>query len=222
MQILRNSTVITGHGSRTFKKKLHFKLKQTESKPNQWQVIASTKHKTMLMFAFFIFVGVINLCLGYPEIEKPDCRALTDYGKQICNQESYDWCEWDNNYSVCDDTDEYDVDAVFISWYDNRINCFWIIFMCVIYTLIFLVSNHIGNYLLKKEIISQSYFEKCVIYIFEVLSVIPILYKFCYPMNILDPVFNPDRYRHPSPQLFLNLYSSVSYVSSSLCIMYMF
>ena len=156
-------------------------------------------------------------------MEVPDCLSLTNHpqGKLICNQKTHEWCQWNEKYSICENSKALKSDAIFIDWYDMRQNCFWLIWFPVTYYVIFVIAKYIGSVLLKKSIISQSYLEKCVIYIFEILGMIPIAFKIFYPKFIYDPVFNPSKYTSITPQEYGDMYASFVVIAAGLSIMYL-
>ena len=169
-------------------------------------------------FLFLVFVDVVK---SYPEIELPDCLSVTGYGESICNDNTYNWCKWNGDYNICENTDKVKIDAIFIDWYDIGVNCFWAIFIPVLYSIIFVISKQVGFILLHKQYISTSYLEKCIIYIFEILGIIPVLINIFYPKFVYDPIFNPSKYKHVTPQDYSQLYGSLAFITVSLCVMYM-
>ena len=95
-----------------------------------------------------------------------------------------------------------------------------IIIPCI-YFIIFLISQFITNYLLTNKYIAHAYFEKCVVYVFEVLSAIPIIFKIFYPRFIYEPVFNPNKFLSVKPNEYNDLFGSIAFVGGSLTVVYL-
>ena len=172
------------------------------------------------MFLFLI-VGLPCLAHSYAEFEVPDCLSLSSYGSIVCHEQSQSWCEWDDENSVCLLTETVNAKAMFADWYKLEVNIFWVFGIPSLYCIIFQLSKHICKILLKKHIISKSYFEKCVIYIFEIIGIVPVLVGIFYPDFIYNIIFDPHKYDNPTPEIVSKMFQSGSWYLASLVVMYL-
>ena len=164
----------------------------------------------------------LQIALSYGEFEVPDCLSFTIYGENFCNDNNtYEWCKWNDDYSICQVQKSLKVDAMTLNSFDLGVNLFWVIGIPGLYAILFQISKMIAYILLEQEKISKSYFEKCVIYIYEPIGMIPILFKIFSPVFVYDVIFNPNNYEHVKSDKYKQLYSSIQFFNTAIVSMYL-
>lgn len=170
---------------------------------------------SIVVFSFFLSLTVN----AYPELEIQDCAQ---YSETSCD-ETLGWCEWSTKYSVCQVTTKVNVQAIFVEFYQLATNPFWSMVLPCIYVFIFTIAREIIKYLVYvKHWISESYYEKCVVYMFEILSLILMMFYACYPTFFYLPVFDPDKFESVTAKEYRDYYGTTAFVGMSIVIVYVF
>ena len=178
---------------------------------------------TMLTLKTGTHCLVLPLIFQFEFVESfpPDCGLLTEIECAYTKK----WCEWDNDDARCQLTTKVNIEAIFVDYFELASNPFWMIMIPCLYFILFLISKKIAsNCVMKRYKISKIYYEKCVIYIFEIIGAIPILFKVFYPKFVYDPIFNPSDYQiNPlklTPILYSQLYGCIVFIGGGLTSMY--
>lgn len=173
------------------------------------------------MVLLFLVVILISQVRGYPELEIPECSALSEYGETICTEQTHGWCDWNTKYEICETTSN--VEAIFVDYYEAATNPFYMMLIPCIYCILFMISKQVANYLIySKKYISKVYYEKIVIYVLEIFGVMPVIFQIIYPIFIYEPMFNPNKYIVVTPLTYRQLYGSVALISGATTSIYMF